>query len=176
LLLVMGLVDSVTPLALGFRAAALPAAIIAGLAALGVMLGRGRHAFRRGRVALLLEERVPTLEYALVTALEGSEPGAAALERIVDRAMPTGVLRAPVARALGLSLALLVLPLLGVAASRPIPGSASSTQVGRPRCPATRRSARRPAASHRSRSGLRRRPTRRGRSSVWRIPLPLRDW
>ncbi len=66
----------------GTRTAVLPAAMLAGLAADLLMLWRARAVARRERVALWLEERVPELRYALVTAVESPVPG---LEETVAR-------------------------------------------------------------------------------------------
>ncbi len=115
ILLLFGLIDLAGPLPLGIRGAALPASVAGGLIALGLLIARGRYAFHPTRVALYLEERVPALEYALVTALEHTGPGVNVLEQVVDRAEPEGALRTPVIRALALSAALLAPPLLGVA-------------------------------------------------------------
>lgn len=114
-LLLFGLADLAAPLRLGIRQAALPVAVVAGLAALGVLLARGRQAFRLGRVALYLEEQVPALDYALVTALEHAGPGREVLEGVVERARPEGAVRAPITRALLRSAGLLAAPLLGLA-------------------------------------------------------------
>jgi hypothetical protein len=72
-------------------------------------------------VALYLEERVPALEYALVTALGTSGSAAPRLERAVERAAPERALRGPVLRAIGLPLAALGV-LLGLLGLAPIEG------------------------------------------------------
>ncbi len=140
-LLLTGLVDQVMPLSLAVRSAALPGTAVAGLLAFGLMLARGRHAFHPTRVALYLEERVPALEYALVTALGGAGPGTDVLERAVDRAAPEGALRGPIRRALLRTMTLLALPLLGLAALpsatrerllRPLPGDLLLVAARRP--------------------------------------------
>ncbi len=48
----------------------LPAAIVAGVMVLGCFLWRSRHVGSVSRVALWIEERIPDLHYALVTAVE----------------------------------------------------------------------------------------------------------
>ncbi|HEU5219187.1 MAG TPA: hypothetical protein VFU23_11040 [Gemmatimonadales bacterium] len=132
-LLALGLADLAAPLPLGIRTAALPAALAAGLLVLGILTARGRRVFRLGNVALYLEERTPALEYALVTALEVTGPGAEFLERAVARTAAHGSLRAPVSRSLATSFALLVVVFGGLAALptsvrlrilRPAPGDA----------------------------------------------------
>lgn len=111
-----GIVDLATPLPLGARRVAVPVAIFTGLGTLLILLFRGRHAFNLERVALYLEERVPALEYALVTALGSTGANAPALDRAVERAAPGGALRAPVARGLGVSAGMLALAVTAVAA------------------------------------------------------------
>lgn len=112
LLCLAALVDRVAPLPLDLRTALVPLALTAGGVALLIVLFRGRRAVRLERVALFLEERVPLLEYALVTALGQSGPAASALERVVDRAAPERVLRRAIARAVALPAAALAVTLL----------------------------------------------------------------
>jgi hypothetical protein len=118
-LLMAAAVDVVLPIPLALRRAVLPISVGAGVAALLVCLVRGRQVFSLERVALYLEERVPALEYALVTALGTSGPASPHLERAVERAAPERALRSPVVRAIGLPLAALG-ALLGLFALAPI--------------------------------------------------------
>ncbi len=117
--LLVAAVHVVLPIPLMLRRAFLPISLGAGIATLVVCLVRGRHVFSLERVALYLEERVPALEYALVTALSASGPASARLERAVERAAPESALRGPVLRAIGLPIATLG-GLLGLLAFAPI--------------------------------------------------------
>lgn len=58
------------PFATGFRAAVLPLALLAGAGTLFFVLWRRRFVWSVPRVALWVEERVPELRYALVTAID----------------------------------------------------------------------------------------------------------
>lgn len=110
---VFALVDWLAPLPIAVRTGVVPAAVIAAVVTGMLLLVWGRHALRLDRVALFVEERVPALEYALVTAL-----GAAAsvqlgeLERMVERAQPNRAVRRPVVRAVMTSLSLFAAALL----------------------------------------------------------------
>lgn len=116
---VAALADLLVPLPVGVRRGAVPLAIAAAAAALLVVLWRGRHARSLGRVALFLEERVPQLHFALATAVQPagvpSEAGLLSLERAVARVDARGALRAPVARAIVVPAAALVLGLAALA-------------------------------------------------------------
>jgi hypothetical protein len=109
------LADLLVPLPVAVRRVAVPLALATAVAALLVVLWRGRHARALGRVALFLEERLPELHFALATAVQPagapSEAGALALERAVARVDARGALRTPVARALGVPAAALALGL-----------------------------------------------------------------
>jgi hypothetical protein len=107
------------PLPLPLRRAAVPLAIVASALGGAVVIWRGRYAVSLGRVALYVEERIPTLQFALATAVDlaGTLP-AVALEHVVQDIDPRGVLRAPVRRALGMPAAML---LAAVVAWRALP-------------------------------------------------------
>ena len=113
IVLVVGVGDLVYPLPLGARRLAVPAALVAALAAFATVIWRGRHARSLGRVALFLEERLPALQYSLATAIQpagGTSPAyARALEHAVDRVPARGALRAPLTRGLGVPAAALAL-------------------------------------------------------------------
>lgn len=98
-------VDILVPLPLAVRRWAIPVTLTATLGAALLILWRGRHVLRLGRVALFIEEQRPDLNFALVTAVEpaGNPTPAelAALERTIARVPTKGILRRPVARALG---------------------------------------------------------------------------
>ena len=77
-------------------------AIIAAAAAALTVLWRGRFARSRSRVALWLEERLPSLQYALVTVEEPqSATTRTALESIVSGTRWTAPLRSAAIRAIG---------------------------------------------------------------------------
>ncbi len=62
------------------------AAVIAGVIVAATFLWRSRHFISRNRVALWIEERVPDLQYSLVTAMEHSDsPYAGGMESIIAR-------------------------------------------------------------------------------------------
>ncbi|MFI5207028.1 MAG: hypothetical protein ACHQX4_03330 [Gemmatimonadales bacterium] len=114
--------DLVTPLPLGFRRAALAAATLAAALAGAAALWRSRHAISLPRVALLLEERNPALQFALATALEfPAAPQSSALEQVVDLVDPAGPPRAFIGRAFGVPLAALAVLVMALAA---LPGGA----------------------------------------------------
>lgn len=90
-------------------------AIVVGAAAALVLLWRARHVRSARRVALWIEERLPQLQYALVTAsdpaLAGIAEGRAALDAAVSRApiasaVTTPALRAPIIGAIALLMAI----------------------------------------------------------------------
>ncbi|HET7551339.1 MAG TPA: hypothetical protein VFK04_08610 [Gemmatimonadaceae bacterium] len=101
MLLLASLADLWVALSLSARRFILPTVTIGAVGVGALVLWRGRHSYSLSRVALFIEERVPALQYALVTALDAAgQPGAAALERRVASVNPRGALRPPVARAL----------------------------------------------------------------------------
>ena len=64
----------------------LPISLLLGIAAMLIVLWRGRRVASAGRVALWIEEKLPRLHYALITAIEpGLSMDAAALESAVAR-------------------------------------------------------------------------------------------
>ena len=70
----------------------LPISLALGLSAMVVMLWRGRRVASVGRVALWIEERLPRLHYALITAIEpGLDVDVPALESAVSREDISGV-------------------------------------------------------------------------------------
>lgn len=132
LLLVFALVDLASPLTLGLRRGAIPLAVLAGLSAGGWRLWQGRGALKLVRVALYMEELVPGLQFALVTAVVPAGPGETArLERAIEGAMAPGMLGRPITRSLvrsiggllALAIAVTALPDASVArVLRPGPG------------------------------------------------------
>lgn len=104
LMVVAGVADWAVELPRSLRVGAVPAAALVGLAVAAATLWRARRAFDTGAVALWIEERVPALRYALVTALEQRTAGGVLpeLERVVARAR----WRSPVAYTAGRALAL----------------------------------------------------------------------
>jgi hypothetical protein len=129
-LLFVVLVDLITPLALGLRRAAIPLAALGAFTAGCVRLWRGRGATSLLRVALYLEELVPGLQFALVTAVEpAGRQELARLERAVERSYPPAPLRPPIRRALARPVAGLLMLVIALVA---LPGE-SITRVIRPR-------------------------------------------
>lgn len=62
-------------------------ALTVGLFVVAALIWRSRHFASRHRVALWIEERIPSLHYSLITAVEhGSSPFAADMERAAERA------------------------------------------------------------------------------------------
>jgi hypothetical protein len=109
LLAVAGIVDWLIGIPRAARALAIPSAILLALAALAYTLWRGRKVRALPVVALWLEERVPELRYALVSALDAPH-SSPTLEREVAAVQWSPVIN----RALGHAL---VPPLLVLAAS-----------------------------------------------------------
>ncbi len=129
-LLLVVLVDLISPLALGLRGAAIPLAALSAFTAGCVRLWRGRGASSLLRVALYLEELVPALQFALVTVVEpAGRQELALLERAVERSYPPAPLRPPIRRALARPVAGLLMLVLALVA---LPGE-SITRVLRPR-------------------------------------------
>jgi hypothetical protein len=115
--LLTALGDLATPLPLGFRRASIMMATLAAALATVAALWRSRRAISLPRVALLLEERSPALQFALATALEfPGTPQSAALEHVVGLVDPVGPARALTGRAIGLPLAALTVVVLASAA------------------------------------------------------------
>jgi hypothetical protein len=107
-------------LALSFeiRRFVVPALLSLAAGSAAFVLWRGRRVRSLTRVALFIEERIPTLRFALVTALGAAgEPGADTLERIADELNLRGALLAPVARALLMPAALLAASLVALGAA-----------------------------------------------------------
>ncbi len=115
--LVLGaaLVDLAVPLALETRRAMLALGILAAVAVSAALLWRDRGVLSLTRVALWIEERFPSLEYALVTAVETGD-GAFVSRASAEPWRPTalrravGALRTPIAAATVAMIVLLVLP------------------------------------------------------------------
>ena len=115
--LVLGLaalLDAAGPASLPIRKAVVPLALLAATVAAAIRLWRGRGALGLTGVALFIEEQLPGLQYALVTAVEpAGYRDAALLDRAVDRSWSSDALRSPIRRALVPPL-LLALALLGL--------------------------------------------------------------
>ena len=84
------LLSLLVPFSPGFRAAVLPAALLAGAATLFFVLWRRRFVWSVRRVALWVEERAPELRYALMTAIDAryAEQLGERLAPIVAKANP----------------------------------------------------------------------------------------
>ena len=127
-LLFIALVDLVSPLALGLRRAALPLGAIAGIAVGGWRLWRGRGASKLVQVALYLEELLPGLQFALVTAVvPAGTPDTGLLDRAIQREMVPGVLRPPLLRSLARSIGGVLALLVALAA---LPGASVTRLFG----------------------------------------------
>ena len=95
------LLDAAAPASLSLRKAVVPLAVLAALLAAAVRLWRGRAARSLTGVALFVEEQVPGLQYALVTAVEQRGIAVAGrLDRAVERSWSPAALRASIRRAL----------------------------------------------------------------------------
>jgi hypothetical protein len=109
------LIDLITPLSLGTRHAIVGVAAIGGLAIAGSLFWRDRSVLSLERVAMWVEERVPSLEYTLVTAVETGNASFIAGVK-TDRWRPIALrrsaraLRAPTAVAIAAIVALLLMP------------------------------------------------------------------
>ena len=87
----------------------LPISLLLGLMAVLVVLWRGRRVTSESRVALWIEERIPRLHYALITAIEPDLPvDAPALESLVARENISGVTTTAVRRSVVPALAALL--------------------------------------------------------------------
>jgi hypothetical protein len=88
----------------------LPISLIAGAIAAGIVIWRGRRITSEGRVALWLEEKLPALHYALVTAIDpGLQIDSPALESAVAKEDIGGVTMTALQRSVGPALGALVL-------------------------------------------------------------------
>ncbi len=118
-ILAAALGDLLLSLPIGIRRLTVPTAIVGALVAAVIVLWRGRHARSLGQVALYLEERIPELQFALVTAVDpaGAPPAerVRALEQAVGLVDRRRALRAPITRALGVPTLGLATTLLGLA-------------------------------------------------------------
>ncbi|MDE2653682.1 MAG: hypothetical protein OXI71_07680 [Gemmatimonadota bacterium] len=94
-LVVAMLLSLLVPFSPGFRAAVLPVALLAGVGALFFVLWRRRFVWSVPRVALWVEERVPELRYALMTAIDSryAEQLGERLAPIVAKANPGAFVR-----------------------------------------------------------------------------------
>ena len=114
----------VAPLPFVARVALLPLAVVAALAGAAVVLWRGRAVRSVGRVALWVEERDPSLRYALVTAIE---PAVLPMDRYAElhaaaaAAQIETMVRGTVVRAVGV--ALLAAALTGAVVAGVHPGT-----------------------------------------------------
>jgi hypothetical protein len=122
LLVGSAIVDLVVPLSLGARGALLVVALLAALVIAVALLWRDRSVLSIGRVALWIEERFPSLEYRLVTAVESGErawiPQAASAWTSEAWRRGTRALVVPVAVVAVVSVVLLLLPAGAVARAR----------------------------------------------------------
>jgi hypothetical protein len=145
--LVLGLaalLDAAAPASLPIRKALVPLALLAAIVAAAVRLWRGRRATGLTGVALFIEERMPGLQYALVTAVEpAGHRDAELLERAVDRSWASAALHPPIRRALIPPL-ILGLALLGLLLVLP---RAALTRILNPRAGDALIAARGPGAS-----------------------------
>jgi hypothetical protein len=112
-------------------------AALAGLVVVAGLLWRSRHFVSRGRVALWIEERIPSLHYSLITALEhGSSPFARGMETEIERQDIGGVtftalrksLVPAVGALLGAALLLYISPSAAFGRAGLFPGLGSTTE------------------------------------------------
>jgi hypothetical protein len=113
-LLLTALVDSFVPLPLSVRREVQYVTLLAGVAAFGAMAWRDRGVLTLRRVALWVEERNPSIAYALVTAVETGDATLvdAARGEAWTRTARIGALRAPIVPLAATAIALIVLVLL----------------------------------------------------------------
>jgi hypothetical protein len=129
-MLVVALADFFQPLPLGLRRAAIPLGVLLAFVAGSRKLWRGRRASSLPSVALFLEELLPELQFALVTAVvPAGRQDPALLERAVEQGYSAGALQPPILRALVRPAVGLLALLLALVA---LPGG-SVTRVLRPR-------------------------------------------
>ena len=119
----VALVDVVVPLSLEIRARILGLAVAAGIATIAALAWRDRSVLSAERVALWLEERFPSLEYALVTAVEAGDErfvAGASTDRWISTAQRRAVasLRAPLSALVAATIIILILPSGAVARVR----------------------------------------------------------
>ena len=131
ILAIVGLADWLVGAPRGLRAASLPVAIALAMSVAAYALWRGRRVRSLAVVALWLEERVPALNYSLVSALES--PSSAPLEREVSAVAWTPVVHralrvalAPPLIVLAVALALLLALPAGVRARIAAPRTGDS--------------------------------------------------
>jgi hypothetical protein len=132
------LVDIAAPLSLATRTALLAIAIVAGIATASTLVWRDRRVFSLERVALWIEERFPSLEFTLATAIEMDDPRVAAGVTVRDW-RPTAVrrafrvLRAPLVSIIVAAIVVFILPSGAVARVRaPHRGDSLDRLVRRP--------------------------------------------
>lgn len=111
-------------------------ALLSGLLVVALFLWRGRHLVSSQRVALWIEERIPELQYSLVTAIsEKRSPFTDGMERIVEGQevgrVTTTALRKRLLPALGAALAAALL--LYVSPSAAFGGGSFFPRLGAPR-------------------------------------------
>jgi hypothetical protein len=136
LLVASALIDLATPLSLGARHVILAIAMLGALAIAASMAWRDRGVLSLERVAMWIEERVPSLEYTLVTAVETGDTSYVASAK-TDRWRPIAIrrsaraLRTPFAVVVAAVVILLVLPGGAVARmARPHAGDSIDRVVG----------------------------------------------
>jgi hypothetical protein len=108
--------DLLLGLPLALRRAVVPMAAVVAVAAAFTIAWRGRRARSLERVALYIEERAPSLNFALVTATTGPAESTPELDRVVRSVDVGAVLRPPVRRAISRPLPGLVLSVLALLA------------------------------------------------------------
>lgn len=107
-------------------------AVAAGAVVAAALLWRSRHLLSLGRVALWIEERVPSLHYSLVTALETGNPGfREGIERTVARQNFAGITRSALVKgaAPAVAAAILAFALLYVSPSPAFGGGGLFSRV-----------------------------------------------
>ena len=115
LLVGAALIDLATPLPLGTRHVILAVAALSAAAVAASMAWRDRGVFSLERVAMWIDERVPSLEYTLVTAVETGNASYVAGAK-TDRWRPIAIrragraLRTPIAVIVGAFVILFVMP------------------------------------------------------------------
>ncbi|HEX6534392.1 MAG TPA: hypothetical protein VF041_07335 [Gemmatimonadaceae bacterium] len=130
-LALVGALDWLLSLPGGARVPLRAAALALGAVAAVVVLWRARRLHSTNAVALWIEERVPTLRYALVTAVDPASVGATSeLERAVDGARWAAPVARAVARALAPPLGLLLAALATAALLPPAIVARLGTRAG----------------------------------------------